>query len=86
MRLRPAAVLSLLLLSAVPAYARLTPASHPPRHHGAGAPELLSAADLNGMVLSILGGRPQPAPSGSQARRQRMQAAWARLSSLLIDR
>ena len=87
MPLHPAAVsLSLsLLLSAVPAHARPAPASHhPSRHHGAGAAsELLSADDLNAMVLSILGGQPQPALSGSEARRQRMQAVWARLRGLL---
>ncbi len=82
MHLHPAAALSLLLL-AVPAQARPTSAAHPPRHHNARASELLSADDLNAMVLSILGGQPQPALSGSGARQQRMQAAWAHLRVLL---
>jgi hypothetical protein len=84
MPLHPAAVaLSLLLLSAVPAHARPTPAPHTSRHHGAEISELLSADDLNAMVLSILGGQPQPALSGSEARQQRVQAAWENLHSLL---
>ncbi len=85
MHLHPAAALSLLLL-AVPAQARPSPAAHPPRHHNARASELLSADDLNAMVLGILGGQPQPALSGSGSRQQRMQAAWAHLRSLLSGR
>ncbi len=86
MHLYPAVALSLILVSAVPAHARPTSAPHPSRHHSARASELLTADDLNAMVLSILGGQPQPAVSGSGARQQRMQAAWAHLRGLLSDR
>lgn len=85
MHLYLAVAFSLLLLAA-PAQARPTSAAHPSRHHNARASELLSADDLNAMVLSILGGQPQPALSGSGARQQRMQAAWAHLRSLLSGR
>lgn len=82
MHLHLAVALS-LLLSAVPAYAQSTGAPHPSRPYNAMASELLSADDLNVMVLSILSGQPQPALSGSEARQQRVQAAWENLHSLL---
>jgi hypothetical protein len=47
------------------------------------AAEVLSADDLNAMVLAILEGRPQPEPGGSDARRRELRAAWARLRGLI---
>ena len=85
MHLHPAVALS-LLLSALPAYAQSTGALYPSGPHNAMASELLSADDLNAMVLRILSGQSQPALSGSGVRQQQMQAAWTRLRGLLSDR
>ncbi len=84
MHLYPAVALS-LLLSAVPAYAQSTGALHPSRPYNTIASGILSADDLNAMVLSILSGQPQPALSGSGVRQQQMQAAWTHLRGLLGD-
>jgi hypothetical protein len=83
MHMRLVVAISLLVLSAVPAHAGPAPARHPPRLRPAAAAELLSADDLNAMVLALLGGRPQPVLNGSDARRREMQAAWGRLRGLL---
>jgi hypothetical protein len=82
---RPAVALSLLVLPLIPAHAGAAPARQPPRHQpaAAAAAEVLSADDLNAMVLAILGGRPQPEPGGSDARRRETRAAWARLRGLV---
>ncbi len=81
MHMRSAVALSLLVLLAVPTHAGSAPAPHPLRHMT--APELLSADDLNAMVLNILSGQPQPVLDGSGTRQQEMQAAWGRLRVLL---
>ena len=61
------------------------PAPQPPRHRHVAAPELMSADDLNGMVLAILSGRPQPALDGSGTRQRETQAAWERLRGLVVQ-
>ena len=86
---RPAIALCLpaLLALLVPPReaAGATPARQPPRDHRAAvaAAEVLSADDLNAMVLAILGGRPQPELGGPDARRREVRAAWARLRGLM---
>ena len=86
MHLQPAVALSLFLASAVPTHARQASAPYPSRHYHAQPSEFLSADDLNAMVLGILGGQPQPALSGSNARQEHMNAAWMHLRGLLNDR
>lgn len=81
MHMRSAVALSLLVLLAVPTHAGSASAPYPLRHMT--APELLSADDLNAMVLNILSGQPQPVLDGSGTRQQEMQAAWGRLRGLL---
>ena len=84
MRLGSVLAISLLVLAVAPAQAEPTPARHMARHRpAAAAVELLSADILNAMVLDILAGRPLPALTGSDARQRAMQAAWARLRTLL---
>jgi hypothetical protein len=85
MRLRSAVALVLLVLPMIPAQAGAAPTRQPPRHRSVTASELLSADELNGMVLAILGGQPQPVLSGSDARRREMQAAWERLRGLMVE-
>ena len=84
MRMRPAVALSLLVLPMTPVHTEAAPTRQPPRHRHVAASELLSADDLNGMVLAILGGRPQPVLSGSGVRGREMQAAWERLRGLIV--
>lgn len=86
MHLHAAVAFSLLLLLTAPAYAQLTDAPYPSRPYNAMASGLLSADDLNAMVLSILNGQPQPALSGSGVHQQQMKAAWTHLRGLLNDR
>ena len=83
MRMRPAVALSLLVLPMTPVHTEAAPTRQPPRHRHVAASELLSTDDLNGMVLAILRGQPQPVLSGSGARRREMQAAWERLRGLI---
>jgi hypothetical protein len=85
MHVRPAVVPSLLILLVIPAHAGAAPTPQPPRHRHVAAPELLSADDLNGMVLAILSGRPQPAQDGSGARQSETRAAWERLRGLIAQ-
>jgi hypothetical protein len=85
MHMRSAVALCLLVLPMIPAQAGAAPTRQPPRHRSVAAAELLSADDLNGMVLAILGGRPQPALGGSDTRRREMQAAWERLRGLMVE-
>ena len=85
MRMRSAVALCLLVLPMIPVLAGAAPTRQPPRHRSVAAFELLSADDLNGLVLAILGGQPQPALSGSEARRREMRAAWQRLRGLMVE-
>jgi hypothetical protein len=85
MPLRPAVALCLLALPPLLVPPREAAGATPARHHRAAvAAEVLSADDLNAMVLAILEGRPQqPEPGGSDARRRELRAAWARLRGLI---
>ena len=82
MRMRLALAVSLFVVFALPAAARPSSARHVSQHHFAPA-EVLSADDLNAMVLGILAGQPPPVPSGSHTRQQQMQTAWERLHGIL---